>query len=72
MPTYSYGVRMTDARAAEIIRKAFPKWYMRLFRKNKCWMSVHTVCDAMLHARIKCQSESVEKCIEWAYKEGRK
>lgn len=68
MPTYSYGMRLTDARAAEIIRKAFPKWYVRLFRKkSKCWTSVHTLCDAMLHARIKCRNESVEACIKWAY-----
>ena len=39
-----------------------------LFRK-KCWMSVHTVCDALLHARVKCKSESIEKCIEWAYEQ---
>ena len=32
-------------------------------------MSVHTVCDALLHARVKCKSESIEKCIEWAYEQ---
>lgn len=58
---------MTDERAAEIIRKTFPKWHQRLFGRKKCWMSVHTVCDAILHARVKCASESLEKCIEWAY-----
>jgi len=67
MPTYSYGIRLTDARAAEIIRKAFPKWWQKMLCQKKCWMSVHTVCDALLHARIKCASESIEKCIEWAY-----
>jgi hypothetical protein len=67
MPTYSYGIRLTDARAAEIIRKAFPRGFKRLLVRKKCWMSVHTVCDALLHARIKCASESIEKCIEWAY-----
>lgn len=69
MPTYSYGVKLSDARAAEIIRKAFPKWWHRLLFRKKCWMSVHTVCDALLHARVKCKSESIEKCIEWAYKQ---
>lgn len=67
MPTYSYGVRMTDAKAAEIIRRAFPKWWQNLPFRRKRWMSVHTVCDAILHARIKCANESLEACVKWAY-----
>ena len=72
MPTYSYGVRLTDARASEIIQQAFPKWWRRLFRRKQCWMSVHTICDALLHARIKCKSEDIEKCIKWAYDFGKR
>lgn len=71
MPTYSYGIKLTDERAAEIVRRAFPRGLRRLFQKNKCWMSVHTLCDALLHARLKCRSESTEKCIQWAYDKGR-
>jgi len=69
MPTYSYGIKLTDVRAAEIIRKAFPRGWAKLLQPKKCWMSVHTVCDALLHARVKCKSESIEKCIEWAYQQ---
>ena len=72
MPTYSYGVKLTDARAAEIICRAFPRGWRKLFQTRKCWMSVHSVCDALLHARIKCRSEAIEKCIEWAYEQNKK
>ena len=74
MPTYSYGTRMNDAQAAEVIRKAFPRrGPLSLFlpRNKKCWTSVHTVCDALFHARLKCRCEGLERCIQWAYEQGR-
>ena len=59
---------MTDKRAADVICKAYPRWWERLFlRKYRCWMSVHTVCDALIHARMKCGNEDINACIKWAY-----
>ena len=67
MPTYFNGSMMSDEKAAEIIRNAFPKWPHKRRNKHAMYISVHTFCDALLHARVKCKSEATEKCIEWAY-----
>lgn len=69
---YPYYVKLTDARAAEIIVKSFPRGWKRILKREKCFFGVHFLCDALLHARIKCGSESTEKCIEWAYEQIKK
>lgn len=67
MPTYACGLRMTDERAAEILRNAFPRCLARVFHRGGPAASVHMICDALIHARIKCKSENLAKCLRWAY-----
>lgn len=71
MPTYIYSGGMTDERAMKIIMEAFPKWPW-LKKPKLLGLSVHSLCDAMLYARIQCKSESAGKCIRWAYEQSRK
>jgi hypothetical protein len=71
VPTYYYNFegKLTDKGAAEIIIKSFPRGFKRIFAKKKCYFSVHSLCDALLIARIRCRSECTENCVKWAYEQ---
>jgi hypothetical protein len=66
---YNSEGKLTEEGAAKIIIKAFPRGWKRAFAKKKCYSSVHSLCDALLLARIKCASECTENCIKWAYEQ---
>jgi len=63
MPTSDWPEPMTDERASEIIRKAFPKG----LKKPHTFIQVHDLIDALLYARTKCANECLGYCIKWAY-----